>query len=153
MQLLVPLYELRPYDESDPRWSPLFFREQVTGDAAASTYGTPQSPPANKAWIITGATLQGSPDAAKIFVSSRLRVQPFGAAANADPIAEPVGLRPNPPTAAATTALLSVPLNLILVGGVHQITVHFGWNPGFATNVGIWSIWGYEIPRGNVALR
>lgn len=150
MELLVPLYELRAYDEADPRWSPVYHFQNVTGDAGAATTGAAVSPPSGKSWIITGSTLQLTPDAADTAASGRLRIAPVGGTAI---LAEPHTFRPPVVVPVGSTIASSLQHNFLVVGGVHQLNVIFGWITGNANNQGIWTVVGYEIPRGNVTLR
>ena len=150
MQILLPLWNLRPYDESDPRCAPLHTWEDKTGEAAALWAGTVLTPPAAKAWLITAASGQLTPDAADAAVSFRLRVAPFGGGSITS---EPFGWRAPIGIANGTTWIQSQHLNFLVVGGVHQINAAFGFVAGSIANRGVWTMSGYEIPRGDVYLR
>lgn len=148
--LLVPLYQLRPFDESDPRWSPLHFREQVTGIPGTPAFGNPQEPPEHKAWIITGAYISTLPAAGSVALNAELRLLIGTTGLLAHVLASKI---PTSQLVAGEAVAATQQCNIIVIGGVHNVNATWGVTVGNVANIFAWGFHGYEIPRGNVALR
>lgn len=152
MELLVPIYELRKYDESDPRWSPLYFTESVTGTADNPRSGNPQSPPVEKAWIITGCFMSLAPQAAVTAGNSEVRIN--------TPVVPKqrlatllAGKWPLSQLAAGEVVSFSQQTKAVIIGGVQEINAIWQVSAGNAASVYTWSFHGFEVPRANVSLR
>lgn len=153
MQILVPLWELRPYDEASPHWSPLYHLESVTGSALAIVSGTTITPPVEKAWVVKGSYLSNSPTGGVAALNNEIRVNtaPPGAANLAVIHA---GKWPTNDLAAGETVTFSQQHDgVVLIGGVHYINAIWQVSGGNVANVFGWGFHGYEIPRANVVLR
>lgn len=150
MQILLPLYELRAYDEASPGWSPLYFRESITGVAGLSAFGAAQAPPKDKAWVITGAYLSTAPAAGSIALNAEIRVMVGAFNIQTTLLASKI---PTSLLVANEAVSLSQACNAVLIGGLHSLASVLTVDVGNVANVFVWTFHGFEIPRGNVVLR
>jgi hypothetical protein len=148
--VLNQVYQLRPYDLTQPFWSPLYFAEVVTGSAAITVAGTQQTPSEELIWFVTHTFVRASPFATVI--ARIIEVRLLNEQGNV--IALPGQSRlPASDEQAGQTVLFTIPCDFVVLGGVNFLEGRTQYAFGDASNTFTWGFMGYQVPRGNVALR
>lgn len=147
--LISQVFALTARDSESALWGP-FYAIATATDAATIVTATPELPPIDRLFVVTGVVIVATPGAAQVALDASLFIRAKDAPSDISIIAAGDFRRPAPAAGAGVvfsqrTEAIVAPLNHDLVAGA-------SFDAAVAANDITAAIHGYVVPRGNVAL-